>query len=100
MPLSLSKYLFPEEQLDDQLILTDMSIPKGYLYHNKLSDTNNDMIMSFINSILNYDKELKQIDSIKSDLDKLKGMFENKSEEEKEELLNVSKNIKELRQNL
>jgi len=58
------------------------------------------MIMSFINSILNYDKELKQIESIKSDLDKLKGMFENKSEEEKEKLCNVSTNIEELSKNL
>lgn len=92
---SLSNYLIKKE-LNDQLLITDMSLPKGYLYPKNLSESNADQIKKFISVITENQDELKKIDQLSTSINNLKPLFSEKSEEDKQMMDTLSNKLEKL----
>lgn len=73
-PGRLTDYLFQTE-CDDQIVLTDMTIPKGYMYSKKLSEATEADILKWIDFTVNNAALMKEVDGFGLDLDKLNKMF-------------------------
>jgi len=78
-PNSLSQYLF-KESLDDTVVITDMSIPKGYKFYKQLSLASADEVLKWISFVETSSPILNDIDKFEIDFGALSIMLEKKDE--------------------
>jgi len=79
IPNSLSQYLF-QESLDDTVVITDLSIPKGYKFHKQLSATNVDEVLKWISFVETSAPVLNDIEKFEKDFGALSIMLGKKNE--------------------
>lgn len=78
MPTSLANYLF-KQPLNDKVIITDMSMPKGYKMPKNLSESTKDEVLLWINSIEQNAEIFNSVDKFEKDLEQLVSIFEKKA---------------------
>lgn len=78
MPTSLANYLF-KQTLNDTVIITDMSIPKGYKMPKALSESTKDEVLLWVNNIEQNAEIFNSVDKFEKELKQLVGIFEKKA---------------------
>lgn len=78
MPVSLANYLF-KKTLNDTVIITDMSIPKGYKMPKPLSESTKDEVLVWVDIIEQNAELFSKVDKFEKELDQLVGIFEKKT---------------------
>merc|ERR1711998_321541 len=78
MPTSLANYLI-KQALNDKVIITDMSIPKGYKMPKNLSESTKDEVLFWINNIEKNAEIFNNVDKFEKELEQLVSILEKKA---------------------